>query len=131
MTTPTTPTSEPSPPDSIEPRPFAPMLFQNEYVWLIFVSSMDIMLTWKILEKNGTEVNPIARVVIDLWQLPGAIVFKFSLMLFVIIACEFSGRHRPRVGRRLARLAIVISALPVMYSFILLFVHTYKHHLPV
>jgi Domain of unknown function (DUF5658) len=99
------------------------MRYQSAYVWLIFVSSLDIMLTWAILRRGGEEVNPVARQVIDLWGLHGAIVFKFALMLFVIVSCEVIGRQRDRAGRRLAYIAVGISAVPVIYSFSLLVDH--------
>lgn len=102
-----------------------PMRYQNEYVWFVFVSSLDIMLTWAILRRDGEEVNPVARLVIDAWGLPGAIIFKFCLMLFVIVVCEWVGRQRDKVGIRLIRMGIFVSALPVAWSIILLAGHRF------
>ncbi|MBC22985.1 MAG: hypothetical protein CMJ32_03595 [Phycisphaerae bacterium] len=93
------------------------MIYQNLYLWFILVSSMDIMLTWRILRGGGHEVNPVAKLVIDSWGLPGAILFKFALMLFVIIACEIIGRKKVRTGRILIIAAISISSIPVAWSF--------------
>lgn len=100
------------------------MRYPNEYVWFVFFSSLDIMLTWAILSRNGEEVNPVAARVIAMWGLPGAIIFKFSLTLLVILICEIAGRDRDRLGRTIARLAITISCLPVIYSLGLLTMHT-------
>lgn len=100
-----------------------PMRYQEPYVWFAFVSSLDIMLTWAILNRGGSEVNPIAKIVIDRWDLGGAVAFKFSLMLFVILVCEWIGRQRDSAGRRLICLAIVVSALPVAWSVVLLAGH--------
>jgi len=98
--------------------------FQEEYVWLLFLASMDVMLTWYILEKkNGEEVNPIARVVIEAWGLWGAIAFKFSLVLFVIIACEWVVRRSIRSAVFLVWVSLVLSVSPVLYSGILLAYH--------
>ena len=96
------------------------MRYQTEYVWFIFVSSLDIMLTWLILSKGGLEVNPVAKLVIDNWGLAGAIGFKFALSLFVIVACEVVGRKRDRLGRSLILFGIVVSGSPVVYSLYLL-----------
>lgn len=101
------------------------MLFQNEYVWFVFLASMDILLTWAILGAEGNEVNPIAEIVIMQWGLPGAILFKFGLTLFVIIVCEYVGRRRFRTALTLARAAIVVSAVPVVYSLALLSWHIF------
>ncbi len=96
------------------------MRYQNAYLWFIFVSSLDIILTWVILRKGGVEVNPIAELVIDSWGLPGAIGFKFALMLFVIISCEIVGRTRDALARKLIILGILISSFPVVWSLTLL-----------
>jgi len=98
-------------------------LYPNSYVWFVFVSAMDIMLTWLIKEKGGTEVNPIANWVIENWYLTGAIVFKFGLVVFVIMICEFVGRRERRTGLALAIFAACISAVPVVYSLSLLVGH--------
>ncbi|MEY3143201.1 MAG: hypothetical protein RLY21_1694 [Planctomycetota bacterium] len=101
------------------------MHFQNAYVWIIFISSLDIMLTWKILIRGGIEVNPVAAVVIDAWGMHGAIAFKFALMMWVIVACEILARLKRNAGRFLAGAAIVISASPVVWSLFLLVVHEF------
>lgn len=102
------------------------MRYPNLYVWFVFVSSLDVMLTWAILSLGGNEVNPLASVVINAWGLPGAVGFKFGLMLLVVIACEVIGRQNNRSGRRLALLAVAVSSLPVAYSLGLLAWHTFN-----
>ena len=100
------------------------LLFQEEYVWLVFLAGMDIMLTWFILERhNGLELNPIAEMVISAWGLWGAIGFKFCLVLFVIIACEWISRDKAHIGKRLIWFSLAVSALPVLYSAALLCYH--------
>lgn len=96
------------------------MRYQNSYALFVFVSCLDIILTWVILYRGGEEVNPVAKLVIDAWGLPGAIIFKLSLMLFVIIACEIVGRKSDLKGRVLALVAILISSFPVVWSLTLL-----------
>jgi hypothetical protein len=99
------------------------MLYPDLYAWFILFSAMDVMLTWVIRSIGGSEANPIARLVIDAWELPGAIAFKFSLTLAVIVICEIVGRQRDRVARFLIQLAIVVSITPVLYSITLLAAH--------
>lgn len=101
------------------------MHFQNAYVWLVFVSSLDIMLTWRILDRGGVEVNPVAKIVIDAWGMHGAIAFKFALMLWVIVACELLARRKRSAGKLLAGLAVGISSLPVAWSLCLLVWHAF------
>jgi hypothetical protein len=99
------------------------MRFPELYVWLIFVSSLDIMLTWVILRDGGEEVNPVAKLVIDAWGLNGAILFKFGLILFVIICCEVISRVRPRVAFLLIWFGVLISSFPPVWSVALLIMH--------
>ena len=100
-----------------------PMRYPNEYLWFVFFSALDVMLTWKILERGGSEVNPIAHLVIRDWGLNGVIAFKFALTLFVILVCEHVGRVRERTARWLARTAVGVSVLPPAYSLGLLAAH--------
>jgi hypothetical protein len=103
---------------------FPPLRFQGEYVWLVFLAGMDVMLTWYILERhNGEEVNPIAKLVLDSCGLWGAIGFKFSLLLFVIIASEWIARENFKVSHFLVWFALTISSFPVLYSAALLTYH--------
>ena len=99
----------------VPPHPKA-LRYPNAYVWFVFVSALDLMLTWVILHLGGREVNWIADAVIythDLWGLVG---FKFAIVALVVILCEEVGRRNDRSGRPLARWAIAIAALPVVVS---------------
>ena len=100
------------------------MRHQNHYVWFVFFSALDIMLTWAILRRGGREVNPVADQIIEMWGLTGAILFKFSLTMLVIVVCEIVARTRSRTARWLATTAMVVSAIPVAYSLLLLMMHT-------
>ncbi|MHC4992660.1 MAG: DUF5658 family protein [Planctomycetota bacterium] len=119
----TTGEPEPTLPSRLARFNLSPVLYPNEYVWFVFVSSLDICLTWAILGRGGSEVNPIARRVIETWDLPGAIGFKFALTIFVIVICEYIGRRESRTALWLARLAVTVSAVPPAWSLILLAYH--------
>lgn len=88
-----------------------------------FVSSLDIVLTWLVLQLGGREVNPLAAAVIAHWGLGGAIAFKFSLMLMVIVLCEVIGRNRDATARRLAWWSVGVSAAAPAYTLALLGYH--------
>lgn len=97
------------------------MIFEDLYVWLIFVSSMDIMLTWLILGIGGSEVNPVANAVLAVHGFWGMIAFKFAIVMLVVIACEIVGRAEQLKGKRLAMAAVGISSVPLFWSMYLLF----------
>ena len=92
------------------------MLYPTAYKWFVLVSAADIMLTWFILLLGGSEVNVLADAVIAHAGLKGILIYKFCLVVLVVLICEIVGRRRPRGGRNLARLAIVITGLPVVLS---------------
>lgn len=93
------------------------------YGAFVLVSSMDIILTWLVLQLGGREVNPLAAAVIAHWGLGGAIAFKFSLMLMVIVLCEVIGRNRDATARRLAWWSVGVSAAAPAYTLALLGMH--------
>ena len=93
-----------------------PMRYQNTYVWLLLAASLDIMRTWIVLVLGGEEVNWLADRVLEKYHFPGMIAFKFGLVVFVILMCEFIGRMRDQTGRRLAVWLVVINFLPVVWT---------------
>jgi len=101
------------------------MRYQSGYAWLLLLSAADVIFTWHILRRGGMELNPVARLVIDAWELPGAIAFKFALVLFVIVSCEIVGRKRDRWGRGLILTAIGIATIPVAWSLVLFWTHDF------
>lgn len=100
-----------------------PMRYQSAYVWLLFFSAMDIMLTWVIFINGGREVNPIAEKVIFRWGLDGMIVYKFVLVTFFILLCEIIGKQRDTTGKTLSKVGVAIAAFPVCWSLVLLLRH--------
>jgi hypothetical protein len=104
------------------------MRFQKQYVWFVFFSALDIMLTWAILSRGGREVNPIANEIIQMWGLNGAIIFKFSITALVVIVCEVVARKQYGMARALAITAVIVSSIPVFYSLLLLTAHTMSQH---
>lgn len=82
----------------------------------MFISALDVVLTWFILLLGGSEVNVLADAVIAFAGLKGILIYKFCLVVFVVLICEVVGRRRLGVGRNLARLALAVTALPVILS---------------
>ena len=92
------------------------MLYQTAYKWFVLISAVDVILTWFILLLGGNEVNVLADAVIAHAGLKGIVVYKFCLVVFVVLICEVVGRRRFGMGRKLARLAVMVTALPVALS---------------
>lgn len=92
------------------------MLYEQAYVWLVFLGSLDILFTWIILARGGVEVNPMAHWVIEAWGMPGAVAFKFALIMLAIVICEQVGRARPHLGRVLAWCGPGLNGVVVAWS---------------
>jgi hypothetical protein len=96
------------------------VLYPNEYAWFVFMSAMDVMMTWIVLWRGGREMNQWADAVIHRWGLTGLVIFKFALVVLIIVICEAIGRRRRSAGKKLATVAIGITCLPVALAFVLL-----------
>jgi hypothetical protein len=115
-------------PEAVETSPFAPnasgtasepgasgrsTLYPQAYLWYLFLSSLDVIFTWLILQAGGYEVNVLAQWVLSRHGVRGMILLKFVLLTFVILVCEMVGRRKYATGQKLARWAVVITAFPV------------------
>ena len=105
-------------------------LYPEAYVWFVFLASLDIMLTYLILnpivfshddygvEPRGAEANAVANQVIQRWDVPGMVIFKFVLVLVVVFICEIIGRRRDDTGRRIAEWAVAITSIPIVVAVV-------------
>lgn len=90
-------------------------LYPEAYTWYVFFSSLDILFTWIIVAGvSGIELNALANWVIRTYDIAGIVIYKFILVVLVVCICEIVGRRNHRVGLKLARWAIVLSAFPVI-----------------
>ncbi|HYF13760.1 MAG TPA: DUF5658 family protein [Phycisphaerales bacterium] len=95
-------------------RPFRKARYPEQYVWYLFAASLDIMLTFAIIEHfGGSEVNAVADALLRRFGLWGLIGLKYSTVVVVIAICELIGAKYDSVGKKLALVAIAVSALPV------------------
>jgi len=104
--------------------------YPNAYVWFVFLAALDVMLTYLILhpvlffrgpdmtDSRGAEANVLAGWIIERWDVPGMVAFKFLLVVLVVVLCEIIGRHKEETGRRIAEWAVAITAIPVIIALI-------------
>src|SRR3954470_19643700 len=100
-----------------------PVIYPNGYVWFVFVSALDIMLTWVILHLGGAERNGVADRIIWHFGLPGLVVYKFLLVIIVVSICEYVGRKNHETGRKLLSVGIMLTCMPVVLALALLAMH--------
>lgn len=108
------------------------VLYPDTYVWLVFLASLDIMLTWIILSPpfEGMEVNKLADWVIQTGGLKATVAYKFVLIVIVITICEIVGRRRLETGARLGAWCVAIQIIPVVVALAQLLLDVaYTYHM--
>jgi len=94
-------------------------MYPDRYVWYVFVSALDIMLTVTVLAHLGMrEANTFAQWSINHFGTWGLIGLKFLSVVLVVIICEYVGRHDARRGGKLAIAAIAISLFPITAALV-------------
>jgi hypothetical protein len=99
------------------------VVFPKGYVWFVFISAMDVMLTWVVLHLGGREVNALADRIIWRFGLPGLVVYKFALVILVVAICEVVGRRKHETARQLLSVGIMLTCMPVVLALALLALH--------
>ena len=102
---------------------FSTPLYPNTYVWFVLASALDVMLTSVILHLGGGEANGVARWVIERYDIVGMSIFKFTLVILVILICQWVGLRNRAKGRRLAEWAVALTFVPVVFSLVLILVN--------
>src|SRR5437016_4766895 len=93
------------------------MLYENTYVWFIFLSCLDIFLTWCVLYRGvGIEANALAAWVIAHFGRVGMVLFKLAMVIVVILVCEAVGRRNQAAGHKLAKAAVGLTGVPLVIA---------------
>jgi hypothetical protein len=92
-------------------------VYPNAYVWFVFVSVMDVIMTTLVLHFGGREANPIAETILAGAGLRGLMLFKFAMVMLVIGCCQAIGERRYRTGRRVIYFAVGVTAVPMILAF--------------
>src|SRR5580704_13414817 len=88
------------------------VLLAQEYLAFMLLNLFDLFLTGWIFRHNGNEANGIAVFILDHFHLIGFVVYKFCLVVIVVLACEGISVQSIRKSR------IVITAGCLVYLFI-------------
>ena len=94
------------------------ILYFNMHMLFVSLAALDIIVTWKILHLGGHELNAMADWIIRNYDVPGVVLYKFALVLFVVSICEITGRRNRRTGLFLARWAVALTAFPVVVGLV-------------
>lgn len=92
------------------------VLFPNAYAWLVLAGSLDVIMTYLMLNVGAIEVNAVANHAQRVAGLWGLIGLKFSMIAGVLWICEYVGRHRLSTARSLVGAGVALNFLPVVAS---------------
>ena len=91
---------------------------QDLCVWFVFLSALDVMLTWIMLHWGGSEVNALANWIIDRWDIWGLVAFKFGVVALVICMIHVIARLNKPAARHLAEWAVALATIPVVLALV-------------
>ena len=93
---------------------------ENETVWFLLVSALDVFMTYLLIRQPGyTEANPIAKYFINHWGIKGMVYFKFGMVAFICVITQIIARTREEIARKVLQFATVVVTGVVIYSLML------------
>jgi hypothetical protein len=95
-----------------------PARYESYYTWLVFVASLDVFMSLIIFASGGWEANAVAAPIVHRFGIPGMAFYKFSIVAFIILLCEYIGDRNDKAGRFLVRSAIALTWLPVIVALL-------------
>lgn len=101
------------------------ILYEDLLKWFLLLSCLDILFTWVVLHMGGSEVNWIARLFLEHGDLYGLVAFKFTMVVLIILLCDFVGRRNDARGKFIAKAAVVITSFPVILASMQLLIFMY------
>jgi hypothetical protein len=110
--------------DSPRPVPFVSAAYPRHYIWVVAIAALDILVTILVLATGGNELNALARWAIEHAGHLGLVAIKGLTLAVVLCICEYLGRHRPRVGLRLAEFALISNSVAVAFGLVYLAQYT-------
>ncbi|MDA0803179.1 MAG: DUF5658 family protein [Planctomycetota bacterium] len=87
---------------------------------LLLVSALDVLLTGAVISRGGQELNPVANLILQHWDMSGLTVFKYAIVTFYIVVVQEIAARQWSAARLTMLAGVAISALPVAWSTYLL-----------
>lgn len=88
------------------------------YLALILVSMLDVIFTCVIVSRGGQELNPIADEVIAHGGLHVLPCYKLTLLLLLVLLCEYLHGRRPRMMQWSIPLIVMTWGLPPAWAIL-------------
>jgi len=102
------------------------LVLEEETAVFILVNFADVVLTAISFYYGGAEVNPLADSIIDRFGLQGLAFYKFALVTFVILTCQYVYRTHPKTARAVLVFGSVAYACLMAYVMLMLFTTVFR-----
>jgi hypothetical protein len=104
------------------------VVLAQEYLAFTLLNLFDLFLSGYIFKYGGIEANGLAAWIYDRYHSIGFAIFKFLLVLVVILACEGISIRSVRKARLVVTFGCLIYVLLVLYESTQIFVHITGPH---
>jgi hypothetical protein len=102
------------------------LVMEEETAVFILVNFADIVLTALTFSYAGSEMNPVANLVIGRFGMVGLAAYKFALVTFVIMICQVVYWSHPRTARAVLIFGSVCYGLLAAAEATQLILHVYR-----
>jgi len=88
----------------------------QEYLGFLLLNLFDLFLTGWIFKHEGHEGNAVANFVLLHFKLQGFAVFKFLMVVFIVLVCEVISINNLRTARMLVVGASLLYVAVILYE---------------
>lgn len=97
------------------------VLLAQEYLGFLLLNLFDLFLTGFIISHHGSEANNVAQWIWSIWGPRGFAIYKFLLVLIVILACEGISQKSIAKSRLIITAGCLVYLLVVFWECFLIF----------
>jgi hypothetical protein len=106
------------------------VVLAQEYLGFLLLNLFDLMMTGYIFRHSGQEANGLALWVLHHFGLMGFAIFKFLMVVFIILICEAISFHSVTRAKQVITGACVLYVLVVLWEAFLVFAFVNAPALP-
>ena len=102
------------------------LVLEEETAVFILVNFADVVLSALTFKYGGWEANPLAAAIIHRFGVMGLSFYKFALVTFVILICQYIYPTHPKTARGVLVFGSIAYAILMLAVTIRLFMHVFQ-----
>ena len=104
------------------------VLLAQEYLAFTLLNLFDLFLTGYIFKHGGLEANGLAEMIYTRYHPIGFAIYKFLLVLVLVLACEGISLRSLRKARLVVTFGCLVYVFVVLWEAFLIFTHVTGPH---